>query len=264
MSRPRSGGSRPESAPRSLARRALGMARRVAFGALGRTPFGTIVAVDTARPLAALTFDGGPDATWTPRVLDVLDAHGAKGTFFVIGKYVDAHPEIVARMHRSGHALGNHTYEHPSFPLVSSGERLRELRACERALAPYPQGRKLFRPPYLDQSVASRFDTWRLGYDVIACSVHANDWEDREMTEMTKVLTDSVEAGSIVMLHDVVCDQRYRSREAMIGALGALLTQRPEIDFVSVPELLAAGRPRREMWIKRPNVARFASYERDV
>jgi peptidoglycan-N-acetylglucosamine deacetylase len=262
--------SRRASAPdarsqsRSLARRAVERARRLVYDVLGTTSFGTITSIATDRPLVAVTFDGGPDANWTPRVLDLLEAHGAKGTFFVIGKYVDRHPDVVRRLHDGGHALGNHTYHHPSFPLVSREERLREVRACETALAPYPQPRKLFRPPYLDQSFASRFDTWRLGYDAVACSLHAYDWEERSAEEMAAILNDGVTAGDVIMLHDAVCDQRYRSRTPMIEALGSLLRTRRELTFVTVPELLACGRPRRQLWIKRPNVARLASYERYI
>ena len=232
-------------------------------GALGSTPFGTITSVATDQPVVAITFDDGPDPTWTPKVLAVLDAHGAKATFFVIGKYVEKHPDIVARLHEGGHALGNHTYDHPSFPLVSRRERRRELRACAEALAPYPQLRKLFRPPYLDQSVASRYDAWRLGYEVIACNLHANDWEDRPAGEMADVLNGSVAPGDVIMLHDVVRDQRYLRREAMITALDAFLGRQAALRFVTVPQLLAAGRPQREMWIKRPTAKRLASHERE-
>ena len=66
------------------------------------------------------------------------------------------------------------------------------------------------------------------------------------------------------MLHDAVCDQRYRSREAMINALDVFLARRTDLRFVTVDALLRAGTPRREIWFKRPNVARFASYERVI
>lgn len=253
------GRARP-SLPRRVARRL----RRVALGALGTTRFGTITGVRTRQPLCAITFDGGPDERWTPRVLDVLDAHEAKGTFFVIGKYVDAHPDVMQRLHEGGHALGNHTYDHPSFPLVDGAERRREVRACATALAPYPQARKLFRPPYLDQDFGSRLDTWRLGYEVIACSLHATDWEDRDSDAIAADLIDGATAGDVIMLHDAVCDQRYRSREAMIAALDVFLGRRNDLRFVTVDALLSAGTPRREIWFKRPNVARFASYERVI
>jgi len=248
----------------SLLRRVVRRLRRVAYAALGRTPFGTITSVATREPLVAITFDGGPDERWTPQVLDVLAAHGALATFFVIGTYVDRHPELMQRIVREGHALGNHSHDHPSYPLVSSAERRRDLRACAAALAPYPQPLRLFRPPYLDQCVASRFDSWRLGYAVVTCSRHANDWEDRPSEEMTGVLNETIRGGDIVMLHDAVCDQRYRSRAAMIETLDAVLrAQHDRFRFVTVPELIAAGRPRREMWIKKPNVRRLASYQRD-
>ena len=236
---------------------------RSPFGtALGRSSFGTITSVVTSEPMAAITFDGGPDVRWTPQVLDVLDAYRAKATFFVIGKYVDLHPELMQRAHASGHALGNHSYFHPRFPLVSSAERRRELRACATALAPYPQRRQLFRPPYLVQDLATRYDSWRLGYDVIACSLHANDWEDRASDEMYRTLSDGAKPGDIIMLHDAVCDQRYRSREAMIEALEGFLRRRTDLRFVTVPELLRLGRSRREIWYQRPSLARAMSYER--
>lgn len=253
----------PTSQP-SLVRRALRRGRRMAYDTLGATPFGTVTSVVTSESVAAITFDGGPDEHWTPQVLDLLDDYEAKATFFVIGKYVDAHPEVMQRAHASGHAHGNHSYLHPRFPLVSSAERRRELRACATALAPYPQERKMFRPPYLVQDLASRYDSWRLGYDVIACSLHANDWEDRESDEMDRTLSDGAKPGDVIMLHDAVCDQRYRSREAMIDALEAFLRRRSDLRFVTVPELLRTGRPRREIWLRRPNLARAASYERVI
>ena len=247
-----------------VARRIWGRARRVALGALGRTTFGTVTSVRTSKPLAAITFDGGPDERWTPQVLDVLEAHGARATFFVIGKYVAAHPDIVNRQHEGGHALGNHSHEHPSFPLVSSAERLKELQVCAETLAPYPQRCRLFRAPYLDQDLRSRFDTWRQGYTAIACSLHANDWEDREAEEIANTLIDGAQPGDVIMLHDAVCDQRYRPRTAMIEALDRFLGARKDLQFVTIPELMEAGRPIREIWLKRPNLARFASYERVI
>lgn len=255
--------SRQRTKP-SLLRHAARRGRRMGCDVLGASSFGTITSVITKEPVAALTFDGGPDERWTPQVLDVLDAYQAKATFFVIGKFVDAHPDVMQRAHAAGHAHGNHTYLHPSFPLVSSAERRRELRACATALAPYPQARKLFRPPYLDQDLRSRFDTWSLGYDVIACSHHARDWEERDRDDMARTLCDGAKPGDVIMLHDAVCDQRYRSRSAMIEALEIFLRQRADLRFVTVPELLRAGRPKREIFLRRPDVARFATYDKVI
>ena len=245
----------------SLLRRAVRRGRRLGFDVLGASPFGTITSVVTNEPVVALTFDDGPDERWTPQVLDVLDAYRAKATFFVIGAYVDAHPDVMRRTYAAGHALGNHTYLHPSFPLVSSAERRRELRACATALAAYPQERRLFRPPYLDQDLRSRFDTWSLGYDVIACSLHATDWEDRDRDEMAHTLCSGAGPGDVIMLHDALRGEPSFPRTAMIEALDVFLRRRTDLRFVTVPELLRAGRPRRKIWLRRPDVARPAKVD---
>src|SRR5215813_2722034 len=78
-------------------------------------PVGSLIRVATREPAIALTFDDGPDPRETPRVLDVLERHGARGTFFLVGKSVERYPEIVARAAAAGHALANHSWDHLSF-----------------------------------------------------------------------------------------------------------------------------------------------------
>lgn len=250
---------------RSLPARALGRAKRLTLEALGHTSFGSITHVETNERVAALTFDGGPDDTWTPRVLDTLARHGATATFFVIGSYVEKHPEIVRRAVDEGHALGNHTWDHPSFPLVSGEVRREQVRRCESVLEPFGGHARLFRPPYCEQSLASRFDLWRMGYDVVMASVTAKDWEDREASFMGERLDQGLAPGQVILLHDAVCDQRYRSREEMLTALDAFLGRWSDTyAFVTVPDLLRRGRPQRDIWLRAPDVERFASYERVI
>lgn len=250
---------------RSLVRRALGLLRRKTLAALGRTPLGSITHVDTEAPVAALTFDGGPDPEWTPRVLDVLAEHDAKATFFVIGKYVDKHPDVVARTVAEGHALGNHTWDHPSFPLVSSRERRDQMLRCREALEPFSTDARLFRPPYCEQSLGSRLDALISGFDVVMASVTAKDWEDRDAAFMEAKLHEGLAPGCVILLHDAVCDQRYRSREPMLAALDAFLTRwSGTYAFVTLPTLIAHGRPRREIWLREPDVERFATYDRVI
>ena len=147
---------------------------------------GSITHVETKKPLVALTFDDGPDEHWTPKILDVLAEYQAKATFFVIGKYVKKHPDIIQRMVNEGHELGNHTWDHPSLPLVSSRERREQILLCDEVLKPFGKQVRLFRPPYYDQSLASCFDMICMGYSVIIGNRAANDWEDRD----TKFILD--------------------------------------------------------------------------
>src|SRR5437762_8866861 len=74
----------------------------------------TFNSVHVAGPYIAMTFDDGPSATLTPKLLDLLAAHHIKATFFVIGENVAEHPEIVARAAREGHEIANHSWSHRS------------------------------------------------------------------------------------------------------------------------------------------------------
>ncbi len=81
-----------------------------------------------------MTFDDGPSAKLTPKLLDVLAAHHIKATFFVIGENATEHPEIVARAAREGHEIGNHSWSHPNFGKMSDDGIRRELRKTDDAI----------------------------------------------------------------------------------------------------------------------------------
>src|SRR5690242_18370490 len=85
--------------------------------------FGTITHVSTSKPAVALTFDDGPDPVFTPRLLDILQQHHAKATFFMVGQAAERHPDIVKKVAAAGHAIGNLSWDHPSFPLLTGRER---------------------------------------------------------------------------------------------------------------------------------------------
>jgi peptidoglycan/xylan/chitin deacetylase (PgdA/CDA1 family) len=99
----------------------------------------------------ALTFDDGPDPLVTPQVLDTLQEYDVKATFFVVGRYVEQHPEVLQRMVAEGHILGNHTYSHADMSTLGAPQLRRELqktqRAVNRALG-YKYPMSVMRPPY--------------------------------------------------------------------------------------------------------------------
>src|SRR5713101_2129353 len=84
-------------------------------------------------PFIAMTFDDGPSAKLTPKLLDLLAAHHIKATFFLIGENVAEHPEIVAREMREGHEIGNHTWSHPNLAKMSDDGIRGQLRKTEDA-----------------------------------------------------------------------------------------------------------------------------------
>ena len=215
----------------------------------------TLTHVETQDPVAALTFDDGPHPEYTPRLLQILEKYQARATFFMVGEAVNRYPGVVQRVAAGGHVIGNHSWDHPSFPLISGRERRMQIRACARAIAPY--GQRLFRPPYLHQSAASRFDALRLGYLVVAGSVFSQDWSPLDADALADGIAARIQPGSIVMLHDAI----YRSvqaqpqdnREPMLAALDMVLGRLGRrFRFLPIPELLRCGRPQWQYWTQWP------------
>jgi peptidoglycan-N-acetylglucosamine deacetylase len=95
-----------------------------------------------------LTFDDGPHPQHTPELLDVLAAHRARATFFVIGRNAERHPELMRRIVADGHTLGNHSWSHPQFEKLGLREQIEEIERTDRLLAQF-DGRDDhdFRPP---------------------------------------------------------------------------------------------------------------------
>lgn len=90
---------------------------------------------DAGQHKVALTFDDGPDARWTPRLLDILRDRKVRATFFVIGENALRHPELLRRMEREGHAIGNHTYSHAALTKLSAEQIAEEVDKCDDAIA---------------------------------------------------------------------------------------------------------------------------------
>lgn len=224
---------------------------------------GTITRVATDAHAVALTFDDGPHPTFTPRLLAVLAAHRARATFFMVGEAASRHPELVREVALAGHAIGNHTWSHPSLPLLPGRARRAEIRACARALAPY--GRRLFRPPYGNQSVASRLDAAWLLYAVIGWSGSTQDWQDHDAGWLVARLRPQLRPGGIVVLHDRLhraLDPRYLDRWPVVEAVDRLLAEfAGALQFVTVPELLRMGRPQYGRWFGKPDTAFLAALQ---
>lgn len=227
--------------------------RKVFDKVFART-LGTITHVSTKAPAVALTFDDGPHPYFTPRVLDILSNYNARATFFMIGRAAKQYPHILKQVAQAGHLIGNHSWDHQSFPALTSKERRKQIRACREALSPY--GENIFRPPKGYQNHASRLDAFFLKYEVITWSMHVEDWKAVRAEAMMDNLLSQVRSGSIILLHDAIWDPLFEGvedRTPMLEALeGFLLRVHNRFQFLTVPELLKVGRPQRRSWIKNP------------
>lgn len=222
-----------------------------------RRMMGALTNVQTDASVVALTFDDGPHPEYTPRLLELLDHHQAHATFFVVGKSAQKHRAIIERMARAGHAIGNHTWDHPSFPTLKRAERWSQLRAWEKAVAPY--GTKLFRPPYGNLTLSSNIDTWLHGYQVVTWNVLGRDWQNDSADLLAERIATGLHPGSIVLLHDALLDAESAdafSRENTLAAVESTLQRfSGKLRFVTVPELMKHGRSVFQNWERPPNIA---------
>ena len=250
----------PAPAPHTRSR-LVSISSRVRHSHKLQSLFRTIVGVETDQRLIALTFDDGPDPQWTPAVMETLARLGAKGTFFVLGRNVESHPGLVRQLLADGHAIGNHTFSHSCLAHHGPGHVVRELGACHRAIKQATgQSVWLMRPPFGAQTIDTFLTAHLLGYRTIHWSASAHDW----LGEPARVLADRVLAaagpGAIVLMHDGWQPPPDGSvpgnaatladRTATIEALPLIIEplSRDGYRFVTVPELLAAGSPRRKRW----------------
>ena len=231
---------------------------------LGALLMGSITSVATEQPVAALTFDDGPDPIWTPHLLEVLEKYQAKATFFMVGVCAQEHFDLVRRVTAGGHAIGNHSWSHESFPLLTRQERLKQLCSCARVLGSY--GGQMFRPPFGHQDFRSRFDLWTAGYRVITWSVVEPDWLDRDAETLASGILRRLRPGAIILLHDRLFDYlnpAYRNREPTVKAVELVLRELSgRYKFVTVPDLLRRGHPRRDWWIRPAEISVLNALQR--
>jgi peptidoglycan/xylan/chitin deacetylase (PgdA/CDA1 family) len=228
---------------------------------------GTLTRVATQEPVVALTFDDGPNPQSTPKFLELLHRFGARATFFMVGEAAKRYPEIVTQAGQGGHAIGCHSWDHPSFALASRGERRSQIREWEAALG--PPGIRLFRPPFGQLNLGARLDVMRMGYAVVGWSVDVGDWRERDSARMAAGLLEKITPGCIVILHDAIyaplLDESLPDRSPLLRALEDVLGRLAgRFQFVTVPEMMRSGRPHWEYWDKRPTPAFIDRYRSRV
>jgi peptidoglycan/xylan/chitin deacetylase (PgdA/CDA1 family) len=151
----------------------------------------------------ALTFDDGPNPAITPQLLDLLDKHRVRATFFVLGKYVRELPALTADIAARGHVLGNHTDTHPSLVFFSRKHILDELARCEDAVVNATGQRPMVvRPPFGFRGPTFVSTARQAGLSkVVMWSVSGNDWNPQPYSRVAHRLRKAG-PGDIILLHD--------------------------------------------------------------
>jgi peptidoglycan/xylan/chitin deacetylase (PgdA/CDA1 family) len=207
-----------------------------------------------ARGEVALTFDDGPDPAITPRVLDVLDRHGAKASFFCIGRRAAAHPDLLREIVRRGHSVENHSDRHLlGFSCCTPSMLRREINVAQTTIEHIAGSAPRFfraplglRSPLLDPVMAGT----RLQY--ISWTRRGRDCATRDPTKVLRRLTHGLAAGDVLLLHDARCSRARSGDPIVLRVLPELLRQlaasglrpvslRQAISVPMAPDRSAAG-----------------------
>ena len=185
--------------------------------------FGDYVArVNTTERVVALTFDDGPNPVQTPRVLDVLDQHHVKATFFMMGRNVERYPEVAREVLRRGHEIGNHSYSHPKLILMSPRRVRDEIERTDKLLRDIGvSGEIHFRPPHASKFIVLPYVLVQMKKLSVLGDVDPEEWKQRPAAVMTESILRQVRPGSIIGLHDPAGSETLRTLQNILSALAA-------------------------------------------
>ncbi|OIJ66791.1 bifunctional polysaccharide deacetylase/glycosyltransferase family 2 protein [Streptomyces mangrovisoli] len=158
----------------------------------------------------ALTFDDGPNPTWTPQVLKILEENDVPGTFFLVGSMISRYPDIVKTMVEDGNEVGVHTFTHVDLSYQSDARIDREMEQTELALAGAAGiTTTLFRAPYSSETDAIDNYSWPVyqklgeeGYTSVFVDTDSDDWKRPGVSDIVKWATPKGSKGASVLFHD--------------------------------------------------------------
>jgi peptidoglycan/xylan/chitin deacetylase (PgdA/CDA1 family) len=219
--------------------------------------FGSTICRTNSPGRLAITFDDGPNPRITAKLLDLLDRHQARATFFLIGKFVRECPEIVRETAARGHVLANHTHSHPNLFWLSAAKIEDEFRLCSDAISSVTGARpKWFRPPFGFRNPWVVPGAEQLGLRTVMWTRIPGDWQGRPADGLIPRMASIAEharehatasrtgssgarvTGDILCLHDGGHRELNADRTPTLGALEHWLPRWRDLglEFVTIEE----------------------------
>lgn len=195
-----------------------------------------IYKVDTDDKKISLSFDVAWGSNNIDEILNILDKHNAKATFFLVGSWVDDNEELVKKIHSKGHELGNHSNTHSNTTVLSDEDTLKEIQlTADKIQKITDEDVTLYRPPFGEVDDKTMEICKSLGYQVIKWDIDSLDWKEIGTQHVIDRVIRNSEPGSIVLFHANVNGINYY--------LDDILTKlkQDNYDVVSVSELLYEG-----------------------
>ncbi|NLO84423.1 MAG: polysaccharide deacetylase family protein [Clostridiales bacterium] len=184
----------------------------------------------------SISFDASWGADKTIPILDILDEHDVKTTFYLVGNWVDKYPDMVTEMFNRGHEIGNHSDTHAHMNKLDEQGIKDELRIMSDKVEKLTGVRPtLFRAPYGEYNDRVVSVARAEGYEVVQWNVDSLDWKDRGTADIIKRCTSNVQNGDIVLFHNDSND--------IVNALPTIIKHYQGLGFTIIPtgEILLEG-----------------------
>jgi len=202
----------------------------------------TFIGLPRGSRVMALTYDDGPNDPYTWRVMEVLERHGVKATFFLIGQFVQQKPEIARALVEAGHAIGSHSWDHPNLIFASKAGVRRQLERAQKAIFDATGVEpKLFRPPFGGRRPASLRAVRAFGHEPILWNVTCNDWRAKSAEQIVAHAARQIRGGDVILLHDGGYVRMGADRSRTVEASNQILTRYKAegYEFVTIPQMQA-------------------------
>jgi peptidoglycan/xylan/chitin deacetylase (PgdA/CDA1 family) len=223
---------------------ALGVASAAGYHTMGPTSqlYGrSFIGLPRGTKKLALTYDDGPNDPCTESILDILDIHDVKATFFLIGRYVRQRPDLVRRQVVLGHAIGNHTWDHPNL-IFSTPQSLRSQleRTSKEIFNACGQQPTLFRPPFGGRRPGVLQTARAMGMTPILWNVTCYDWKATTPETVQRHAARQIRGGDVILLHDGGHLIFGADRRHTVKATDHLIRRYKDqgYEFVTIPEML--------------------------
>ncbi|MFF2499047.1 polysaccharide deacetylase family protein [Peribacillus sp. NPDC058075] len=185
----------------------------------------------------ALTFDDGPSA-YTVSILDILKRYNIPATFFVVGSEVKKFPDVIQRIHREKHIIGNHTWSHPDITTLSENELWKEINSTNiQIMKIIGCSPNLFRPPYSSINDKNTDAIKKFRMTSVLWNVDSGDWYEKSPLGIQNNVISGIQKNSLIVMHD---GDQYGSgpRDQIVTALPKIIKYLLENNyrFLTVPQ----------------------------
>jgi peptidoglycan/xylan/chitin deacetylase (PgdA/CDA1 family) len=197
---------------------------------LGSQLFGRSLTAPRRPGELALTFDDGPNPAWTPQLLDTLASHDVRATFFLVGRYAQAAPDLVRRIQDAGHLIGNHSWSHPNLAVTGADRVRQELARTSETLEQITGSPvRWFRPPFGRRRPVVLKIARSLGMTPVLWNAIATDWSEPSADKIAQRMIAKIDRNqrrgwaTNIVLHDGSHLDLGANRGPSVAAAGQLL-----------------------------------------